>query len=93
VHEAALSDGSYKKQSVHLCVYRRADDKSARTFVLNATLHGLMVALESGELTLTQAVQRVATERKLRVDETFIDGLCTVLADFTERGLLLGSKG
>jgi hypothetical protein len=77
---------------VRLCVYRRPEDKAARTFVLNPTLHALMVALEPGELTLTQAVQRVAQARKLRVDQPFIDGLCTVLADFSERGLLLGSK-
>lgn len=92
VHEPAGEDGSYKQADVHLCVYRSAQDKASRTFVLNPTLHALMVALEAGELTLTEAVQRVATERKLRVDATFIDGLCTVLADFTERGLLLGSK-
>lgn len=92
VHEAALGDGSYKKADSTVCVYRSAEDKASRTFVLNPTLHALMVALEAGELTLTQAVQRVATARKLKVDATFIDGLCTVLADFTERGLLLGSK-
>lgn len=92
VHEAALPDGSYAPGEVHVCVYRPAQDKAARTFVLNPTLHALLVALEAGELTLTQAVQRVATERKLRVDAAFIDGLCTVLADFTERGLLLGSR-
>ena len=92
VHDSPLGDGSYKQADVHVCVYRRAADKGARTFVLNPTLHALMVALDAGELTLTQAVQRVATERKLRVDAAFIDGLCTVLADFSERGLLLGSK-
>jgi hypothetical protein len=84
---------SYEKADVRLCVYRRPEDKAARTFVLNPTLYALMVALEPGELTLTQAVQRVAQARKLRVDQPFIDGLCTVLADFSERGLLLGSKG
>jgi len=92
VHEPALDDGSYKKADTHVCVYRSAEDKASRTFVLNPTLHAIMLALDAGELTLTQAVQRVATERKLRVDATFIDGLCTVLADFSERGLLLGSK-
>lgn len=92
VHDAAQADGSYKAGEVAVCVYRRGEDKNARTFVLNPTLRALMTALDGGELTLTQAVQRVAAERKLRVDEKFIDGLCTVLADFTERGLLLGSK-
>jgi len=93
VHELPLPDGSYKKADVALCVYRRPDDKAARSFVLNPTMHALLAALDAGELTLTQAVQRVAKERKLRVDQAFIDGLCTVLADFSERGLLLGSKG
>lgn len=92
VHDAAEADGSFAAGETCVCVYRRAEDKAARTFVLNPTLRALMLALDGGELTLTQAVQRVATERKLRVDEKFIDGLCTVLADFSERGLLLGSK-
>jgi len=104
VHDAPEADGSFKAGEVCVCVYRRAEDKAARTFVLNPTLRALMQALDAGEassrdaadcvaaMTLTQAVQRVAAERKLRVDEKFIDGLCTVLADFSERGLLLGSK-
>jgi len=103
VHDAPEPDGSFKAGEVCVCVYRRAEDKAARTFVLNPTLRALMLALDGeasssnaadcvAALTLTQAVQRVAAERKLRVDEKFIDGLCTVLADFSERGLLLGSK-
>jgi hypothetical protein len=92
VHDAPQDDGSFKAGEVCVCVYRRPEDKAARTFVLNPTLRALMLALDAGELTLTQAVQRVAAERKLRVDEKFIDGLCTVLADFSERGLLLGSR-
>lgn len=92
VHEAPEPDGSFRAGELAVCVYRRAEERSARTFVLNPTLRALMTALDAGELTLTQAVQRVAAERKLRVDEKFIDGLCTVLADFTDRGLLLGSR-
>jgi hypothetical protein len=92
VHDAPETDGSFKAGEVCVCVYRRAEEKGARTFALNPTLRALMTALDAGEVTLTQAVQRVAQERKLRVDEKFIDGLCTVLADFSERGLLLGSK-
>lgn len=102
VHDAPEADGSFKAGEVCVCVYRRAEDKGSRTFVLNPTLRALMTALDGGSsgnaadcvaaITLTQAVQRVAQERKLRVDEKFIDGLCTVLADFSERGLLLGSK-
>jgi hypothetical protein len=93
VHDSAEADGSFRAGEICVCVYRPAAEKAARTFVLNPTLRALMTALDSGELTLTQAVQRVAQERKLRVDEKFIDGLCTVLADFSERGLLLGSRG
>jgi uncharacterized protein (DUF1501 family) len=92
VHDGPEADGSFKAGELCVCVYRPAEDKASRTFVLNPTLRALMTALDAGELTLTQAVQRVAQERKLRVDEKFIDGLCTVLADFSERGLLLGSR-
>ncbi len=91
VHEAASPDGSYRAGDVWLCVYRKADENGARTFVLNATSYALVEALQTGELNVTQAVQRVAAERRLKLDAAFIDGLCTVLADFVERGVLLGS--
>jgi hypothetical protein len=93
VNENAQAGGGYRAGEISLCVYRRPEDATARTFVLNATMHALMRELEAGDVTLTDAVQRVARARKLQVDAAFIDGLCTVLADFTERGLLLGSKG
>jgi hypothetical protein len=93
VNEAAQASGGYRAGEIFLCVYRRPEDTTARTFVLNATMYALMLELDSGAVTLTEAVQRVARARKLQVDAAFIDGLCTVLADFSERGLLLGSKG
>lgn len=92
VNETVQADGGYRKGDVFLCIYRRPEDIAARTFVLNATMHALMCEIEGGSATLTEAVQRVARARKLHVDAAFIDGLCTVLADFTERGLLLGSR-
>lgn len=92
VHEPKI-DGGYRAGDVWLIVARRPEEQGARTFVLNATSHALVLALQTGTLTITEAVQHVATERKLKVDAAFLDGLCTVLADFVERGVLLGSKG
>ena len=42
--------------------------------------------------TVVEAVKATATDRQFAVDETFLNGLTTVLADFIDRGVILGSR-
>jgi hypothetical protein len=91
VHRKPL-DGAYERGRFPLCVYRRAQDKKARTLVLNATSHDLVQRLLAGAPSVSDAVRELAQARQIVVDEKFVDGLCTVLADFLDRGILLGSR-
>lgn len=92
VHLKPAADGSYAPREVFLCVHRRPEDRKARTWTMNAVTHDLMQRFAGGETTVTAAVQAVASEREVAVDAQFIDGLCTVLADFIERGIILGCR-
>jgi len=90
---AAPGPSGYEPGEYHLCIHRRPEEKKARTWTLNAVTFALMRRFESTpQESVSEAVQHVAAERGIAVDEAFLDGLCTVLADFIERGILLGAQ-
>ena len=91
VHDRPLADGSYPERATYLCVHRRPEHKKARTWTLNAVTYQLMQRLSRGE-TVAAAVQGVAEQQSIALDAAFVDGLCTVLADFIERGVILGAR-
>jgi hypothetical protein len=74
----------------YLCVYRRRGAPAANHFVLNAVGFALMERFAHGTETVREAIMQLASEREIAVDEAFLDGLCSMLADFLERGILLG---
>jgi hypothetical protein len=76
----------------YVCVHRRPEEKKARPWTLNATMFALMQRFAAGGSSVAEVVQQVASQRGLIVDQAFLDGLCAVLADFIERGLILGGR-
>lgn len=92
VQQPADADGGYAQRATQLCVYRGRDAIKASYFTLNAVTLALMQRFVLQQETVSQSVQRVAAEREVALDQAFVDGLCTVLADFMERGILLGSR-
>jgi hypothetical protein len=92
VHEPPAVDNGYAAREVYLCVHRRPEEKKARTWAMNAVTSDLMQRFASSDETVAEAVQQVAHKRGIAVDEAFIDGLCTVLADFIDRGVILGAR-
>lgn len=92
VHAAPDVNGDYARGEVYLCVHRRADEKKARTWSVNAVTFDLMGHFQRGGQSVTTALQQVAAQRAIALDEPFIDGLCTVLSDFIERGVILGVR-
>jgi hypothetical protein len=90
VHAAPTSDGGYAAGAYHLCVYRPSTATKASHFVLNPLTHDLMQRLLAGDESVAQAVKAVASQRKVAVDQAFLEGLCSVLADFIERGVIVG---
>jgi hypothetical protein len=91
VHEAPV-EGAYAAREVWLCVHRRPEEKKARTWTCNAVAFELLQRFTRGGETVAQAVQQVAARRAIAVDQAFVDGLCTVLADFIDRGVILGGR-
>lgn len=74
----------------YLCIYRRRGAATAGHFVLNAVGFALMERFTRGTETVREAIVQLASEREIAVDEAFLDGLCSMLADFLERGIILG---
>jgi uncharacterized protein len=74
-----------------LCLYR--DPKTHEVAVLELTpVTAIMLSsMESRTSTLTDIVRNAADAVGATLDVAFVDALSTVLADFVERGLLLGS--
>ncbi|MCA9576978.1 MAG: DNA-binding domain-containing protein [Polyangiales bacterium] len=77
-------------EPANLAVYRRLDDRPS-TWVLNDIAAALLDAFVDGEGTLAERVQAVTKARDVAIDETFLERLSALLADFVERGVLLGS--
>jgi hypothetical protein len=85
-------DGGYERTPTYLCVYRRAEDKKPRLWRLNPVMFALMERFAGTQESVQDAIKQVAKERGLVLDAAFVDGLCTVLADFIERGVILGGR-
>lgn len=81
----------YSEGKFHLVIYRSRDHRAV-TMELNALARDLVADWRSGDETLTERVHRVAQRRNTAIDEGFIESLGTMLADFLERGILLGSR-
>ena len=92
VHKPAHADGSYERTPTQLCVYRRADDRKARIWSVNPVMFALMQRFAAQREPVAVSIQQVASERQIALDAAFVDKLCTVLADFIERGVILGGS-
>jgi hypothetical protein len=91
VHLEPAPAGVYPAGEFLVCVYRRAAETKARFFSLNPVTYALLQRFATSAESVTRSVEHVAAQRSVAVDEAFLDGLCTVLADFLERGIILGS--
>jgi hypothetical protein len=62
------------------------------TYTLTKVTHAFLQQLMRGEETLTQTVKRLASQAGATIDAAYLDALCETLAQFLERGILLGSR-
>lgn len=91
VHARPDAGGGYAQGEFFVCVHRRPDEKRGKPWLLNAITYDLLQRFARGEGTVSEVVQQVASARGIALDAKFVDGLCTVLADFLDRGILLGA--
>lgn len=91
VHEGPTPDTGYTPQHTCLCVYR--DPKHAAvTWTLNPVAADLVEAWAPGIETVAESVKAVAAARGTLIDTRFIEKLSEMIADFIDRGILLGSQ-
>jgi hypothetical protein len=82
----------------HLCLYRDRNTHDVETLELTpvaATMLGAMARAANdgaGATPLVQVVRHAAERHGSSVDVAFVEALSTLLADLTERGVLLGSR-
>jgi len=81
----------YAPEAAHLAVFRSADNQ-ARTLRLNPMAFDLLERWMPGNCPLSTSVREVAEARSAVLDPAFVEKLSGMLADFLERGLLLGSR-
>lgn len=81
----------YPQRPTVAAVYRDRDHRAA-AWVPNATAAALLRVWLTGDFTMTEAVERVTEERGITITQSFLESLSGMLADFLERGLVLGSR-
>ncbi len=76
-----------------LVVYRDRKTHEVETLELTPVAASMLEAMERGTAALTRVVKESADRHGLSIDVAFVDALSTLLADLSERGVLLGSRG
>lgn len=92
VHRKPRVPGDYERAPTYLCVHRGPEEARARTWMLNSVSYDLMQRFAIGGQTVTDTINALATQRGTAIDQNFLDGLCTVLADFIDKGVILGAR-
>jgi hypothetical protein len=87
VHEAA----PYAEGTVRLLVYRKPTTNTAAWRAVNETTAALFAEWAKGEVAASEGVRRVAAARGIGIDQKFLEGLGTVVAELIEAGVILGS--
>jgi hypothetical protein len=90
VHEESSSKPQSREET-WLCVYRN-EQHEVVVWKLNALAASLVRAWIPGDQSMTQSVHRVAAEHGTEIGTDFVAKLSEMLADFIERGILLGSR-
>ena len=89
VHEPRQPEPELAPERVHLCVYRNAFHR-AQSYELNALAADLLEAWKRGDQTVAQSVQRTAAMHGTDVGPAFVEKLSAMIADFIERGIIVG---
>lgn len=85
-HDASMSPAPFS-----LCLYRDVKNHEVAVLELTPVTAAMLSAMESRTSTLTEVVRNAALAVGVTVDVAFVEALSTLLADLTERGVLLGS--
>ena len=82
-------DAGYEPDPTILCLYRDRDHRPIPR-KLNPLAADLLEAWRDADQTVAESVQRVAAAHHTHIGPEFIEKLSTLIADFMQRGILLG---
>lgn len=89
VHEPHRLATERAPEPVFLCVYRNTSH-TAQSYELNALAADLLEAWKRGDQTVAESVQRTAAVHGTEVGPAFVEKLSAMIADFIERGIIIG---
>jgi len=91
VHRKPTPDAGYEPDATILCLYRDARHKAiARK--LNPMAADLLEAWQQADQTVAESAQRIAITHQMEIGPAFVEKLSTMIADFIERGIILGAQ-
>jgi len=85
------SDAPAEHSPVWLCLYRDRKTHDVETLELTPAAARMLAEIARQTAPLAEIVRSAAEGERLPVDVAFVEALSSLLADLTERGLLLGS--
>lgn len=89
VHNRPTPDAGYEPDPTILCLYRDRNHKAIPR-KLNPLAADLLDAWREADQTVAESVQKIAAAHNTEIGPDFIEKLSTLIADFSERGILLG---
>ena len=91
VHETPTPATGYPHEPTILCIYRDQNHKPV-PWRLNALAASLVEAWTEEGKTVTETVHHAAAAHGTEIGPVFVEKLSGMIADFLERGILLGAK-
>jgi len=89
---ALVPDAPLEPAPFSLCLYRDAKTHEVTVLELTPVTASMLSLMQRGQLSLTEVVRNAAVALGVTVDVAFVEALSTLLADFIERGVVLGSR-
>ncbi len=91
VHQKPTPDAGYEGDPTILCLYRDKNHKPIPR-KLNPLAADLLEAWQRADETVAESVQRTAAAHESEIGPEFIEKLSAMIADFIERGIILGGQ-
>jgi hypothetical protein len=92
VHEFDADDPhAPAARATFYCVYRDESTHEARVLTVSAVAHALLDDL-SADVSLEDAIRRAAERTDAVLDRAFMESLSDLLADLSDRGVVLGAR-
>ncbi len=91
VQNEPTPDAGYEQDPTILCLYRNKNHRPVPR-KLNPMAADFLDAWQSADQTVAESVQRIAAAHATEIGPEFVEKLGAMIADFIERGIILGAE-